>query len=275
MNAATATESLTTTEIRITVTGRPALYWARETGFEFVSLASNPVDGPEELDLADDDAKIDEVLGEDAGLISQDIYLSDLIGLWVEGGEGADHSVGQIIAVGEQPDTVLVSWHGEEQATEVSLDGITVTEGPDPELEAELCLLLSDCEADEVCDAPGHGRMTTYRITNTASGHCLGDFEGETASDAIAAMLADAGDLADADADADPDLVADELTVYEPIARADRAGSTAPILPIRICVWAREVVAEYADWSPERYASLDALLSAHEMTREELGEQTN
>lgn len=196
------TESLTTTEIRITVTGRPALYWARETDFGWVHLAGNPVDDAEELDLADDEAKIEEVLGEDQGLISQDIYLSDLLGLWVEGGEGADHSVGQIVAAGEHPNTVLVSWHGEEQSSEDNLDGLTV------------------------CDAPGH-------------------------------------------------LVADELTVYEPIARADRAGSTAPILPIRICVWAGEVVAEYADWSPEKYASLDALLSAHEMTREELGEQTN
>jgi hypothetical protein len=63
-------------------------------------------------------------------------------------------------------------------------------------------------------------------------------------------------------------------SVYEPIARADRPA-TAPTLPVRIRVWKGDVVAEYADWSPERYASLDALLSAHEMTREELGEQTN
>jgi len=134
-----ATESLTT-EIRITVTGRPALYWARETGFEFVSMAVNPVDGPEELDLDDDDAKIEEVLGEDAGLISQDVYLSDLLGLWVEAGEGPDHSVGKIVAAGDRPNTVLVSWHGEEQSSDVSLNGLTI------------------------CDAPGHGRMT-----NTAS----------------------------------------------------------------------------------------------------------
>lgn len=124
------TESLTTTEIRITVTGRPALYWARETGFEFVQLAGNPVDGPEELDLADDDAKIAEVLGEDAGLISQDIYLSDLLDLWVEGGEGADHSVGKVVAAGEQTNMVRVSWHGEDQSSEVSLDGLTICDAP-------------------------------------------------------------------------------------------------------------------------------------------------
>ena len=113
--------------------------------------------------------------------------------------------------------------------------------------------------------------LTTYRITNTVSGHCLGNYQGDSPEAAISAMLADAGCSPE---DADPDLVADELTVYEPTARADRPA-TAPILPIRICVWTTDVVAEYADWSPERYASLDALCSAHEMTREELGEQTD
>lgn len=63
--------------------------------------------------------------------------------------------------------------------------------------------------------------MTTYRITNTSSGHCLG-------------------------------------------------ADSAPVLPIRICVWASEVVAEYADWSPERYASLDELCRDHEMSATEL-----
>lgn len=42
--------------------------------------------------------------------------------------------------------------------------------------------------------------MTTYRITNTTSGHCLGDFEGETALAAYWSMMADAGYATEADA---------------------------------------------------------------------------
>lgn len=39
--------------------------------------------------------------------------------------------------------------------------------------------------------------MTTYTIENTTSGHVIGDFAGETADHAIAAMLRDAGYRAD------------------------------------------------------------------------------
>jgi hypothetical protein len=113
--------------------------------------------------------------------------------------------------------------------------------------------------------------MPTYRITNTTSGLCLGDYEGESPAAALASMRRDAGITGDDELKADSDdLDADELTVYQPTPHADRP-ETRPVLPVRICVWAGEVVAEYADWSPERYASIDVLCREHEMSAEELG----
>ena len=123
---------------------------------------------------------------------------------------------------------------------------------------------------DCLADALDGEETRTYRITNTSSGHCIGDYQATSPERAISAMLADAGCAPDVGAD--PDLDADELTIYQPTARADRP-EIAPILPLRICVWASEVVAEYADETPDRYASLDDLCRELEMTAAELGKE--
>ena len=108
----------------------------------------------------------------------------------------------------------------------------------------------------------------TYRVTNTMSGQDLGEYQVESAAAALAAMMADAGCAGEEPSD---DLVADELTVYQPVPRSDRP-ETAPTLPTRICEWADgRCVAYYADWSPERYVSISDLCREHQMSSDELG----
>jgi hypothetical protein len=64
----------------------------------------------------------------------------------------------------------------------------------------------------------------------------------------------------------------DTMQTYRPIPRSDRP-ETSPVLPLRVSVdLDGSVTAEYADWSPERYATLETFCAAHEMTAAELGE---
>ena len=91
--------------------------------------------------------------------------------------------------------------------------------------------------------------MKTFRITNTTSGHSLGDYAGESPEAAISAMLADAGCAPD---DADPDLVA---TAVEFLTRAmieelrDEAGDAGDLDMVEICDHALHYEPSHPEWS--------------------------
>ena len=80
--------------------------------------------------------------------------------------------------------------------------------------------------------------MASYEIENTVSGLILGVYEGECASDAIAAMLADAG----CDCTADPALVAREVDPGPECAMCGRkirvVGGRAQCAPTQVGTYA-------------------------------------